>query len=130
MFTEKDKEKFGIIPVPKMLPRMVFLKNGLARYILTEDIILANAEKIFEMYAIKDKAVSSVTRNADLKPDDETYDFEEDFRHHMKRILRKTRAFVSCQARAIRRQFERARHISGLKAEHPEDAGIPKFCPA
>ena len=89
MFTEKDKEKFGIIPVPKMLPRMVFLKNGLARYILTEDIILANAEKIFEMYAIKDKAVISVTRNADLKPDDETYDFEEDFRHHMKRILKK-----------------------------------------
>ena len=85
----KEADKFGIIPVPKMLPRMVFLKNGLACYILTEDIILANAEKIFEMYDVKDKAVISVTRNADIKPDDEMYDFEEDFRHHMKRILKK-----------------------------------------
>ncbi len=89
MLKANDANKFGIIPVPKTLPRVVFLKNGLARFILTEDIILANADKIFEMYTIKEKAVISVTRNADLKPDDETYDFEEDFRHHMKRILKK-----------------------------------------
>ena len=89
MLKSDDGDKFGIIPVPKMLPRTVFFKNGLARYILTEDIILANAEKIFEMYTVKEKAVIAVTRNADLKPDDETYDFEEDFRHHMKRILKK-----------------------------------------
>jgi hypothetical protein len=38
--------------------RIVFLKSGLARYILTEDIILASVEKIFEMYTVKDKAVS------------------------------------------------------------------------
>lgn len=85
----KDDAKFGIIPVPKMLERIVFLKNGLARYVLVEDIILKYAEKIFEMYSVEEKAVISVTRNADINPDDETYDFEEDFRHHMKKILKK-----------------------------------------
>ena len=89
MLKSSNENKFGIIPVPKMLPRTVFFKNGLARYILTEDIIFENAEKIFEMYTVKEKAIIAVTRNADLKPDDETYDFEEDFRHHMKRILKK-----------------------------------------
>jgi polyphosphate kinase len=85
----KDVGKFGIIPVPKILDRIVFLKNGLARYILVEDIILKYAEKIFEMYSVVEKSIISVTRNADINPDDETYDFEEDFRHHMKKILKK-----------------------------------------
>jgi polyphosphate kinase len=89
MLKSKDESKFGIIPVPKMLDRIVFLKNGLARFILVEDIILKYAEKIFEMYEVEEKSVISVTRNADLNPDDETYDFDEDFRYHMKKILKK-----------------------------------------
>lgn len=89
MLKSKDDAKFGIIPVPKMLDRLVFFKNGLARYVLVEDIILKYAEKIFEMYTVEEKAVISVTRNADINPDDETYDFDEDFRHHMKKILKK-----------------------------------------
>ena len=89
MLKSNADSKFGIIPVPKLLQRLVFLKNGLARFILVEDIILKYAEKIFEMYDVEEKSVISVTRNADLNPDDETYDFEEDFRHHMKKILKK-----------------------------------------
>lgn len=89
MLRSKDGDKFGIIPVPKMLQRLVFPKKGLVRYILVEDIILNYAEKVFEMYRIAEKGVISVTRNADINPDDEKYDFEEDFRHHMKKILKK-----------------------------------------
>ncbi|SHI21034.1 polyphosphate kinase [Sporobacter termitidis DSM 10068] len=89
MLKSKDESRFGIIPVPKMLQRIIFLNSSLTRYILVEDIILKYAEKIFEMYDVEEKCVISVTRNADINPDDETYDFEEDFRHHMKKILKK-----------------------------------------
>ncbi len=89
LLKSKDGSKFGIIPVPKMLRRILYLKNGLAKHILIEDLILNYTEKVFEMYEVEEKAVISVTRNADLNPDDETYDFEEDFRYHMKKILKK-----------------------------------------
>ena len=89
MLKSSDKSQFGIIPVPRMLDRIVPLKGGHMRYILVEDVILSFAERIFEMYAVDEKSIISVTRNADINPDDETYDFEEDFRHHMKKILKK-----------------------------------------
>jgi polyphosphate kinase len=89
MLKDGDESKFGVIPVPRLLQRMIFLKNGLARFILSEDVVLRYAAKVFEAYTVEEKAVFSVTRNADMNPDDETYDFEEDFRHHMKNILRK-----------------------------------------
>ena len=81
--------KFGIIPVPKALPRVVFLKRSSTHYILMEDILFQHTEKIFEMYNIAEKSVISVTHNADINPDDEMLDFEEDFRHHMKKILKR-----------------------------------------
>jgi polyphosphate kinase len=89
MLNSKDDTKFGIIPVPKTLPRIVLLKNSLMRYILIEDIILNYVDKIFEMYKVQEQTIISVTRNADINPDDEALDFEEDFRHHMKKLLKR-----------------------------------------
>lgn len=89
MLKSKDDIKFGIIPVPKTLPRIVMLKNSGTRFMLVEDIILRYADKIFDMYSVQEKTILSVTRNADINPDDETLDFEEDFRHHMKKILKR-----------------------------------------
>jgi polyphosphate kinase len=89
MMKAKEGMKFGIIPVPKALPRVVFLKRSSLHYILMEDILFQHAEKIFEMYSIAKKSVISVTRNADINPDDEMLDLEEDFRHHLKKILKR-----------------------------------------
>ena len=43
------------------------------------------------MYEMTKKSIIRVTRNADINPDDEQYDIEDDYRHHVKKVL-KTRA--------------------------------------
>ena len=89
MLKAKNDNRFGIIPVPKSLPRLVFLPGSSVRYMLIEEIILEYAETMFSMYTMSEKSVISVTRNADINPDDEAFGFEEDYRIHMKKILKK-----------------------------------------
>ena len=91
----KEKEQFGLIPVPEALPRTVFLPGSAVRYLLTEQILLAYAEDVFSMYTVCDKAVICVTRNADINPDDENFEVDDDYRRHMKRVIKK-RARLAC----------------------------------
>lgn len=89
LLKSKDDIRLGIINVPKSLPRLFFLPGGNIRYILLEDIILEYCERIFEKHTVLNKSVASITRNADINPDDEALDFEEDFRIHMKKLLKR-----------------------------------------
>ncbi len=52
--------------------------GGEVRYVRTEDLILSHAERIFKPYAITEKVIFCITRNADIAPAEEG--FEEDFR--------------------------------------------------
>ncbi len=85
----KEGKRFGLIPVPKSLPRLVYLPGGSVRYVRMEEIILENADRVFERCETIEKTVISVTRNADINPDDEAFELEEDFRLHMKKVLKK-----------------------------------------
>ncbi len=84
----KQDPLLGIIPVPNMVPRIVQLPGGNLDYMLMEEVIRHYAPSIFDMYDVGTAAVISVTRNADINPDDETYD-DDDYRKHMKKILKK-----------------------------------------
>ncbi len=84
----EDKHSFGIIPVPQNLDRIVCMPGGSLRYMLVEDIICEYAGSMFEDIKIQDRTVISVTRNADLNTDD-LLDFDEDFRHQMKKVLKR-----------------------------------------
>ena len=81
----------GLIEVPASLPRVVSLPSvdGSYRYILLEDMILACMNTCFGMYEPQDRAVIRVIRNADIDPDGEGVEEDEDYRQHMKRILKK-----------------------------------------
>lgn len=97
-FKGKGKEKnerFGLIPLPDALPRLIFLPGNSTRYILTERVLLEYAEDIFSMYTVSDKTILTVTRNADINPDDENFEVDDDYRHHMKQVLKK-RARLAC----------------------------------
>lgn len=83
-----DRQTFGIIPVPQNLDRIVCMPGGTLRYMLVEDIICEYADSMFEDIKINDRTVISVTRNADLNTDD-LLDFDEDFRHQMKKVLKR-----------------------------------------
>lgn len=83
---------YGIVPVPTMLSKMVIIsKSNFLRYMLTENVILQFINQEFPMYEIMDKSLIRVTRNADINPDDEQYDVDDDYRHHIKKVL-KTRS--------------------------------------
>lgn len=89
--SEDEQGLLGIIEVPTSLPRVIEVSNedGLLRHILLEDIILACLDSCFGAYTPQDSAVIRVTRNADLDPDGEGVEEDEDYRQHMKKVLKK-----------------------------------------
>lgn len=81
--------RFGLVPVPKALPPYLLLPERGLRYVLTEQIVLEYADTLFDAYQVAEKCIISVTRNADISPEDEDYELGDDFRQHMKRLLKK-----------------------------------------
>lgn len=85
----EGKRCFGLVPIPKNLPPYLCLEERGLRYLLTEQVVLTYADSLFENCQVEEKCVISVTRNADISPEDEDYDVGEDFRAHMQKILKK-----------------------------------------
>ncbi len=81
----------GMIEVPPNLDRVVVLsKTGQSlHYTLIEDVILACGTELFGEYHTSERAVIRVTRNADIDPDEGSFDVEDDYRQHIKKILKK-----------------------------------------
>ncbi|MDB1866450.1 polyphosphate kinase 1 [Collinsella aerofaciens] len=87
-----DEERLlGLIEIPASMNRVVEIPSptGTYSYILLEDVILACLDSCFGSYKPLDRALIRVTRNADIDPDGEGVEEEEDYRQHMKRILKK-----------------------------------------
>ena len=89
MLRLEGDEALGLIPVPQSLPPYFVLRERGLRYILTEDVLLAHADRMFPAFSIRSRAVISVTRNADISPEDEAYEVDEDYRQHMRKIVKK-----------------------------------------
>jgi polyphosphate kinase len=81
----------GIIPLPSHAPRVIPVdgKEGEFSFILLEHAMELSTKDIFDMYPVKHANVIQVTRNADLDAYEESDENDEDFRSHMKRILKK-----------------------------------------
>ena len=80
----------GIVEVPHSLPRVVELPSVPHnwRYVLLEDVIMSRLSECFGDYHPTSSAVIRVTRNADVDPD-EGSDVDEDYRQHMKTVLKR-----------------------------------------
>ena len=80
----------GIIEVPATEARVVALPSSPKawRYTLLEDVLETNLDQCFGDYVPKRSAVLRVTRNADIDPDGEGVEEEEDYRQHMKKVLK------------------------------------------
>lgn len=88
----RGKDQLGLIPVPDTVPELIFLPGlpvGQIRFIPAVKVVREYSELIFDMYAVKDKAVFYVTRNADISFEDADIDMVEDFRSAMKKLLKK-----------------------------------------
>lgn len=89
------KNKIGILPIPPSLPRVIYLEDDLekgeeVRFVRIEEIVLSYIDNIFGQFITGDKAVISVTRNAELDLTEELEEDDgEDYRQYMKKILKK-----------------------------------------
>lgn len=86
-----EESLLGLIEIPASMNRVVEIPSptDTYSYILLEDVILACLDSCFGSYKPLDRALIRVTRNADIDPDGEGVEEEEDYRQHMKRILKK-----------------------------------------
>ena len=86
----KEQDLLGIIEVPASEQRVVPLPSTAKafRYTLVEDVVRTCIDQCFGDYVAAETAVVRVTRNADIDPDDEGVEEEEDYRQHMKKVLK------------------------------------------
>lgn len=80
----------GIVEVPHSMDRVVPLTSTAEnyRYLLLEDLMLFRLGDCFGDYSPTRSAIIRVTRNADIDPDGEGVEEDEDYRQHMRQILR------------------------------------------
>ena len=80
----------GLVEVPATEARVVPLSTTAKtyRYTLIEDVLRTFLGKCFGDYTPKKMATLRVTRNADIDPDGEGVEEEEDYRQHMKKVLK------------------------------------------
>ncbi|MBQ6476362.1 MAG: polyphosphate kinase 1 [Clostridia bacterium] len=90
--SKKSKLALGIIPVPKSLPAFITIPNeqNIFKYIRIENVILLNISKLFLPYVCEDSTVISVTRNADIRFEDEKFeDGFVDYRNTVSKLIKK-----------------------------------------
>ena len=85
----KGEILYGLIPIPSILPRIIYFPKDEMRFILLEKIIYEYVNEIFSNYNVEFKTIVSVTRNADIALSDSQIDEDEDYRGYMKKILKK-----------------------------------------
>lgn len=86
-----DNTMMGIVPVPQFVSDILYLPGHDIRYIRMEKVIMEYLDLVFEHYDVSDANYICVTRNADIAPDDEALEVNEDFRYLMKKTLHKRR---------------------------------------
>lgn len=79
----------GIIPLPKQCDRIIKLPGEGLSFILLENALELLVPEVFDMYKVKHTNLIRVTRNADLDASEGIDESDEDYRDHMKRILKK-----------------------------------------
>lgn len=88
---EGEQGVLGVVEVPPAAQRVIWLpaSENRVRYTLVEDVITSNLGSCFGTYVPTSSAVVRVTRNADIDPDGEGVEEEEDYREHMKKVLKR-----------------------------------------
>ncbi len=119
--TSKSNISLGIVNTSGVFSRVLFLPSKKKiRYILVEDIILHNVNKIFSDYKIEEKSLIRVTRNADIDVKEALFDQEMDFRGAMSELIKKRKKLC-----AVRIQLSRELSASTV-SELSSRLDIPK----
>ncbi|MGM9887340.1 MAG: hypothetical protein ACI31W_08865, partial [Lactococcus sp.] len=85
--TKRGNTRFGFLPIPKDVDKIVRIPSDPRRYMLIEDLIFRYANRIFHKFSVEGKVVFSVVRNADIDESDGLYDYDPDFSETMSKII-------------------------------------------
>ena len=91
MLKAGSRTMMGIVPVPNFVSDILYLPGHDIRYIRMEKVIMEHLDLVFGQYEVSDRNYICVTRNADIAPDDELLEVNDDFRYLMKQTLHKRR---------------------------------------
>lgn len=93
--SKKGKRKMGIVSCSQAMDeRLMVLNSDHKCFVLVEDIIKANIDKIFEKYTIRKSAFIRVTRSADIDEDDHALQGHDDYREMMESLVKERRKLV------------------------------------
>ncbi len=106
-----DGVVLGLIPLPHQCERVIKLPGRGYQFILLEHAIEMFVSEIFSMYTIKHTNVICVTRNADIDANQGFDEQDEDYREHMKRLLKQ-------RARLAPVRLECERPLSPVMEKH------------
>lgn len=86
---KNGKKKIGIIPCGSgVIPRLIQVGKNSGTYILSEELILHFAPRVFKEYTVKSKSLLRITRSADIDAD-ALYDEDLDYREFMEDIIKR-----------------------------------------
>ena len=92
---KKGKRKMGIVSCSQAMDeRLLTLPNENKQFVLVEDIIMENLDKIFEKYTIKNASFIRITRSADIDEDDYALEGHDDYRELMENLIKERRKLV------------------------------------
>ena len=85
--TKKGNVRFGFIPIPDALARVIWLPSTAGHFILLEELILMFAHRIFHKFKVEEKAIFMIVRSAEIDENDGLYDYDADFADTMEKII-------------------------------------------
>ncbi|MEG0804095.1 MAG: polyphosphate kinase 1, partial [Pygmaiobacter sp.] len=90
-------DALGIIPISNQFDRIIYSvrKNGTVQFALVEELVVHYAEEAFGHYAVSDKGLFRVTRNADINMEEAMLDHDIDYREVMRELLKKRRKLAA-----------------------------------
>lgn len=115
---KKGKNKIGIVPCTNsVFKRLIEIPSRPGTFMLGEELILHFVSKLYTKYAIKEKSIIRITRNADID-EVEVYDEDLDYRNMMAYLIKQRRRLSPVR-------LEISRELNNkVKAELAENLGM------
>ncbi len=87
LITKNGNNRFGFLPVPNNIDRVICLPSNPNRFVLLEELIMFHADRVFHKFSVEGKMIFSVVRNADIDENEGLYDYDPDFADTMSKII-------------------------------------------
>lgn len=128
--SENGKTRYGLVPVPDFIHRVIYLNDEKTEYILAENVILHKLNQLFPKDKILFKTIIRVTRNADINLNSEDIEEDEDYRQFMKKILKRRNRLAPVRLELYKNYNEEAvNYLCKQLHLNKDQVFISKNCP-